>query len=240
MKLTVAARFSGSAARAGVARAARARRRRAGVVEGRLTRVRRAFVQVDHDRTYQFDPALVQCFDFRGDALTCGRWWASATWIAPASRCAAPTSSASKSSNCSSNRGCNMNFLPALPSAQSSHRALVAGAVFGSASGAPVALQDVPLYLLSRADPNVLINMSVETPMGGAAYTDHVGVPRAAPAASTSAATASAPATSRRTSTSATSIPRSVTPTRRPSSTRRALRGDAQPHLLGRSGAATS
>ena len=34
--------------------------------------------------------------------------------------------------------------------------ALVAGAVVGSASGAPVALQDVPLYLLSRADPNVL------------------------------------------------------------------------------------
>jgi type IV pilus assembly protein PilY1 len=55
--------------------------------------------------------------------------------------------------------------------------ALVAGTVVGSASGAPVALQDVPLYLLSRADPNVLINMSVETPMGGAAYTDHVGVP---------------------------------------------------------------
>src|SRR6185295_11190885 len=47
----------------------------------------------------------------------------------------------------------------------------------GSASGAPVALQDVPLYLLSRADPNVLLNMSVETPMGGAAYTDNVGVP---------------------------------------------------------------
>ncbi len=55
--------------------------------------------------------------------------------------------------------------------------ALVAGTIVGSASGAPVALQDVPLYLLSRADPNVLINMSVETPMGGAAYTDHVGVP---------------------------------------------------------------
>jgi len=54
---------------------------------------------------------------------------------------------------------------------------LAAGAVVGSASGAPVALQDVPLYLLSRADPNVLLNMSVETPMGGAAYTDNVGVP---------------------------------------------------------------
>ncbi len=54
---------------------------------------------------------------------------------------------------------------------------LVAGAVVGSANSAPLALQDVPLYLLSRADPNVLINMSVETPMGGAAYTDNVGVP---------------------------------------------------------------
>ena len=57
--------------------------------------------------------------------------------------------------------------------------ALAAGAVVGSASGAPVSLQDVPLYLLSRADPNVLLNMSVETPMGGAAYTDNVGVPAA-------------------------------------------------------------
>ena len=55
--------------------------------------------------------------------------------------------------------------------------AMAAGAVVGSATGAPVALQDVPLYLLSRADPNVLLNMSVETPMGGAAYTDNVGVP---------------------------------------------------------------
>lgn len=54
---------------------------------------------------------------------------------------------------------------------------LAAAAVVGSASGAPVSLQDVPLYLLSRADPNVLLNMSVETPMGGAAYTDNVGVP---------------------------------------------------------------
>jgi len=54
---------------------------------------------------------------------------------------------------------------------------LVAGAVFGSANGATLALQDVPLYLLSRADPNVLIEMSVETPMGGAAYTDQAGVP---------------------------------------------------------------
>ena len=54
---------------------------------------------------------------------------------------------------------------------------LVAGAVFSSANGAALGLQDVPLYLLSRADPNVLLNMSVETPMGGAAYTDQVSVP---------------------------------------------------------------
>ena len=31
--------------------------------------------------------------------------------------------------------------------------------------------------LTARADPNVLLNMSVETPMGGAAYNDQVGVP---------------------------------------------------------------
>jgi hypothetical protein len=41
------------------------------VLEGRLTRVTTSFIQVDHDRTYQFNPALVQCFDFRGDALPC-------------------------------------------------------------------------------------------------------------------------------------------------------------------------
>lgn len=70
-----------------------------------------------------------------------------------------------------------MNFFPRSILRNSATALLVAGAVVGSASGAPVALQDVPLYLLSRADPNVLINMSVETPMGGAAYTDHVGVP---------------------------------------------------------------
>lgn len=54
---------------------------------------------------------------------------------------------------------------------------LVATLVTFSVQSAPLSLQDVPLYLLSRADPNVLINMSVETPMGGAAYTDQVGVP---------------------------------------------------------------
>ena len=43
-----------------------------GVVEGRLTQVTTTFVQVDHDQTYQFDPVSAQCFDFRGDAMTCG------------------------------------------------------------------------------------------------------------------------------------------------------------------------
>lgn len=66
---------------------------------------------------------------------------------------------------------------------------LVASAVFSSANSAPLALQDVPLYLLSRADPNVLINMSVETPMGGAAYTDQAGVPTSACAGRTTVGT---------------------------------------------------
>lgn len=42
-----------------------------GVVEGRLTRVTTSFVQVDHDRTYQFNSAIAKCFDFRGDAIAC-------------------------------------------------------------------------------------------------------------------------------------------------------------------------
>ncbi len=45
------------------------------------------------------------------------------------------------------------------------------------AFAAPLNIGNVPLYLTARADPNVLINMSVETPMGGAAYNDNVGVP---------------------------------------------------------------
>ena len=71
MKLTVAARFFGPLlALAWPALHAFA----AGspdVLEGRLTRVTASFIQVDHDRTYQFNPAIVQCFDFRGDALPC-------------------------------------------------------------------------------------------------------------------------------------------------------------------------
>ena len=42
-----------------------------GVVEGRLTQITATAVQVDHGQTYQFNPAVAQCFDFRGDALTC-------------------------------------------------------------------------------------------------------------------------------------------------------------------------
>jgi hypothetical protein len=41
------------------------------VVEGRLTQVTTTFLQVDHARTYQFDPVSAVCFDWRGDALTC-------------------------------------------------------------------------------------------------------------------------------------------------------------------------
>jgi hypothetical protein len=41
------------------------------VLEGRLTQVTATSVQVDHDRTYLFNPAVAQCFDFRGDAMTC-------------------------------------------------------------------------------------------------------------------------------------------------------------------------
>src|SRR5262249_43954029 len=55
--------------------------------------------------------------------------------------------------------------------------ALAALLLIGSAHAANLDLQDVPLYLLSRADPNVLLEMSVETPMGGAAYNDQVGTP---------------------------------------------------------------
>ncbi len=37
---------------------------------------------------------------------------------------------------------------------------------------AQAAISDIPLFISSRVDPNVLLNMSVETPMGGAAYND--------------------------------------------------------------------
>jgi hypothetical protein len=71
MKLTVAARFFGFllalAWPALHALAAGA----PGTLEGRLTRITASFVQLDHDRTYLFNPAVAQCFDFRGDALPC-------------------------------------------------------------------------------------------------------------------------------------------------------------------------
>jgi hypothetical protein len=74
MKLTIvttAARFLGPllvlACPALVAFAAGA----PGMVEGRLTQVTTNHVQVDHDRTYQFNPAVAECFDFRGDAMAC-------------------------------------------------------------------------------------------------------------------------------------------------------------------------
>lgn len=44
-------------------------------------------------------------------------------------------------------------------------------------SSATLTLSDDPLYLTLGVPPNVLINMSVETPMGGAAYADQPGNP---------------------------------------------------------------
>ena len=41
----------------------------------------------------------------------------------------------------------------------------------------PLDLQPVPLYLSAKVTPNVLIDLSVETPMGGAAYNDNTGIP---------------------------------------------------------------
>jgi type IV pilus assembly protein PilY1 len=39
-----------------------------------------------------------------------------------------------------------------------------------SAGSAPLAISDIPLFLSNRVDPNVLFDMSIESPMGGAAY----------------------------------------------------------------------
>jgi type IV pilus assembly protein PilY1 len=63
---------------------------------------------------------------------------------------------------------------------KAAHVAVTALLLAMSAQSAPLKLQNVPLYLLSRADPNVMLNMSVETPMGGAAYADQAGSPTAA------------------------------------------------------------
>lgn len=60
---------------------------------------------------------------------------------------------------------------------KAAYASLLALAINVSAHGAPLNLQDVPLFLTASVDPNVLINMSVETPMGGAAYTDNTGIP---------------------------------------------------------------
>lgn len=46
-----------------------------------------------------------------------------------------------------------------------------------SSHAAQLDLYQTPLFLSSQVDPNVLINMSVETPMGGAAYNDQSGIP---------------------------------------------------------------
>lgn len=43
-----------------------------------------------------------------------------------------------------------------------------------SMSGSAYSISDSPLFLSASTDPNVLFNMSVEAPMGGAAYTDGV------------------------------------------------------------------
>lgn len=48
-----------------------------------------------------------------------------------------------------------------------------------SATAADLAFSNIPLYLDLRVDPNVLFNMSVERPMGGAAYNDQPGTPAA-------------------------------------------------------------
>lgn len=60
---------------------------------------------------------------------------------------------------------------------KAAYTGLAALTFISSAHAAPLNLQEVPLYLLSRANPNVLLNMSVEGPMGGAAYNDNVGTP---------------------------------------------------------------
>ncbi len=43
--------------------------------------------------------------------------------------------------------------------------------------GNAASLADEPLFVINTADPAVLLNMSVETPMGGAAYADQTGNP---------------------------------------------------------------
>lgn len=52
--------------------------------------------------------------------------------------------------------------------------AVFLGLFFHSACSAPLSISDVPLFLSNRVDPNVLFDMSIETPMGGAAYNDEL------------------------------------------------------------------
>ena len=40
------------------------------------------------------------------------------------------------------------------------------------AAAAALSIADVPLFLSNRVDPNVLFDMSIESPMVGAAYND--------------------------------------------------------------------
>ncbi len=46
-------------------------------------------------------------------------------------------------------------------------------------SAAALQLSDVPLFTDLGVDPNILFNLSVEVPMGGAAYNDQAGTPAA-------------------------------------------------------------
>jgi hypothetical protein len=71
MKLTLAARFSVALLTLAWPALHALGAGAPGVVEGRLTRITASEVQVDHNRTYQFNPAIAQCFDFRGAALPC-------------------------------------------------------------------------------------------------------------------------------------------------------------------------
>lgn len=43
----------------------------ADVIEGVLSQVTSTSVTMDSSRTFKFDPAMAQCFDFRNDRTTC-------------------------------------------------------------------------------------------------------------------------------------------------------------------------
>jgi hypothetical protein len=71
MKLTTTARLAGSLLAVAWPALHALAAGTPGVVEGRLTQVTTAHVQIDHNATYQFNPSIAQCFDFRGDAIAC-------------------------------------------------------------------------------------------------------------------------------------------------------------------------